>query len=534
MIWWARAWGCKDSPLGRLLMLRGMDGEVPTDAKYTPKDKDVNDKLLALSGRAPGCVSIERCSSPRRQRWTGLDGREVASLGVAQLHRDLDLRWRRTSYSAITSGAHAATSAQEVVGSEPEGSGTIDEPAAGVDELPALPRPATEQAPLQAVPCIMGPVPGGREVGTFVHRVLARADFAAEDLDGELVAAVGAEWARRPPVLADAGTLVDGLRAAICTPLSPLAAGLRLRDLRRTDRLDELAFELPLAGGDQAAGEVLMADLSGLFTRCVRPGSTLAGYAARLGDPLLVTGLRGYLTGSLDLVFRSGGTGDVQRFFVADYKTNLLAAEGEALSAWHYQPALMEAEMCRAHYPLQALFYLVALHRYLRWRLPGYRPEENLRRRAVPVRAGDARARHPARGRPGLWRLFLATAGVPGHRAVRPLGHGPKCHLSPSAPASCSGSRSTPCSARSTPQGSSHRLTCTSRCAWRNSRVTGTSLSRWLRPLLSGPRGWATCTWTSLLSKPPSQPTWRRTSRSIPSLGPDRRSGWDASLPAPW
>jgi exodeoxyribonuclease V beta subunit len=31
-----------------------------------------------------------------------------------------------------------------------------------------------------------------------------------------------------------------------------------------------------------------------------------------------------------------------------------------------------------AHYPLQAVLYLVALHRYLRWRLPGYDPERNL------------------------------------------------------------------------------------------------------------------------------------------------------------
>ena len=34
--------------------------------------------------------------------------------------------------------------------------------------------------------------------------------------------------------------------------------------------------------------------------------------------------------------------------------------------------------MQRAHYPLQALFYTVALHRYLRWRLPGYDPDRNL------------------------------------------------------------------------------------------------------------------------------------------------------------
>ena len=34
--------------------------------------------------------------------------------------------------------------------------------------------------------------------------------------------------------------------------------------------------------------------------------------------------------------------------------------------------------MERAHYPLQALLYTVALHRYLRWRLPGYDPERHL------------------------------------------------------------------------------------------------------------------------------------------------------------
>ena len=34
--------------------------------------------------------------------------------------------------------------------------------------------------------------------------------------------------------------------------------------------------------------------------------------------------------------------------------------------------------MIDAHYPLQALLYAVALHRFLRWRLPGYDPERHL------------------------------------------------------------------------------------------------------------------------------------------------------------
>ena len=34
--------------------------------------------------------------------------------------------------------------------------------------------------------------------------------------------------------------------------------------------------------------------------------------------------------------------------------------------------------MVSAQYPLQALLYLVALHRFLRWRQPGYMPERHL------------------------------------------------------------------------------------------------------------------------------------------------------------
>jgi len=34
--------------------------------------------------------------------------------------------------------------------------------------------------------------------------------------------------------------------------------------------------------------------------------------------------------------------------------------------------------MMQAHYPLQLMLYLVALHRFLRWRQPGYDPEVHL------------------------------------------------------------------------------------------------------------------------------------------------------------
>ena len=61
---------------------------------------------------------------------------------------------------------------------------------------------------------------------------------------------------------------------------------------------------------------------------------------------------------------------------IVDYKTNRIQA-GD-LSAEVFSTEAMAAEMMASHYPLQALLYSVALHRYLRWRLPGYSPERHL------------------------------------------------------------------------------------------------------------------------------------------------------------
>ena len=103
----------------------------------------------------------------------------------------------------------------------------------------------------------------------------------------------------------------------------------------------------------------------------------MAAYAARLEDPALRSHVRGFLTGSIDLVIRIGRP-SAPRFAIADYKTNWLGPADEPLTLAHYRPDALAAEMSRAHYSLQALLYTVALHRYLRWRLPAYDPERHL------------------------------------------------------------------------------------------------------------------------------------------------------------
>jgi exodeoxyribonuclease V beta subunit len=219
---------------------------------------------------------------------------------------------------------------------------------------------------------LLAATPAGTRLGTFVHHVLEATDFAPDDLGAELTEQVAAARRRRVLDVGDPIVLVDGLRAAIETPLGPLAGERRLADLTPADRLDELAFELPLVGGDAPSGTLTLAAIADVLESHLAAGDPLAGYAERLADPILAADLRGYLTGTIDLVARTPAG-----YAVVDYKTNRLAPLGAALTTWHHRPAALTEEMQRSHYALQALLYAVALHRYLRWRDRGYDPERD-------------------------------------------------------------------------------------------------------------------------------------------------------------
>jgi exodeoxyribonuclease V beta subunit len=107
-----------------------------------------------------------------------------------------------------------------------------------------------------------------------------------------------------------------------------------------------------------------------LLRRHLPEGDPVLAYAEALDQPLLGNqDLLGYLTGSVDVVLRVDG-----RYLVVDYKTNWLGPRDEELTAAAYSPEALAAAMGHSDYPLQALLYAVVLHRFLRWRVPGYDP----------------------------------------------------------------------------------------------------------------------------------------------------------------
>src|SRR5207249_5467367 len=125
----------------------------------------VAEAVDTLGAAAPGCVSVERVSAPVGRRWTP-PVPEAVDLEAGRFDRPLDRAWRRTSYTGIIAAAHEAR-----VASEPEAASTTDEP-----DIAVAPRPAAvdDDATLRAVPSRWAALPGGADVGTFVHRILER------------------------------------------------------------------------------------------------------------------------------------------------------------------------------------------------------------------------------------------------------------------------------------------------------------------------------------------------------------------------
>jgi len=410
--WWVPTWNTESSSVHRFLFGGAGPGNAPAPVVRLPTDDEAQTLLLAMASKAGAGISIEAAAGAGLARWLQAPG-PAAQLAAAVFDRSLDTAWRRTSYSGLTAAVHEAPAAAGA-GSRGGGAG----PALAVDSEPEVPQLADEAEPgappaarsageaesagedatgsepdsemLRASISPMATLPAGTSFGTLVHTVLETVDTSAPDLQAELTARCEAALAGRSSSGLDPQALASGLLPVFRTPLGPLAPGYTLAVVPPADRLTELGFELPLGGGDDVSDASTTATLGAvaqLLRRHLPADDVFAGYAVLLDGPLLRgEQLRGYLTGSLDAVLRLRDAAGEPRYVVVDYKTNWLGADladpnragTDQLTAWHYRPAALTGAMLAAHYPLQALLYSVALHRYLRWRQPGYDAELHL------------------------------------------------------------------------------------------------------------------------------------------------------------
>ncbi len=396
---WAREQNSPRAALTRVLYARNDHGDIEPDAFLAetvtiPGPGAAGKRVEDLAGRSEGSLGVRILdqdlldASP--SRWAGPSGaarREeddrnedpTPALEAARLERRLDRRRGRWSFTAITSqGDPGRADADPVVqGGDDEAQSTAPPPAPPLDEA--------ERASSVAVSPLAW-LPAGPAFGTLVHAVLEDVDFTSGTVEDDLRRALVAQQTVRRIPLRPTGAdeavtasgedlCVAGLAEALRAPLGPLWNGRRLADLGPEDRLNECTFDLRLDA--PVTRPVTPTGISELVLEHLEPDDPYRDWAERLAGGRYRVDLAGHLTGSIDLVARIR-EGDGDRFVISDYKTNRLHTPGTPPADDDYGPDALVRAMEAHEYPLQALLYSVALHRYLRWRLPGYDPAHHL------------------------------------------------------------------------------------------------------------------------------------------------------------
>jgi len=425
IVWWAQADRSAQTALARVLFGRDQSVVDPGPSALAtvsiPADKDAAAHFDAFVAASDHTWDVRVVDEPEAvtDLWRGPSAvGPRPDLSVATLSRTPDRSRRRWSFSAITDGSATGTfdpldpsMSDSGAGDEQE---TADGPGAGTEGSPLGPlapvsdtvgtqTPAADAAgagdAAETIETIettgvpddewhspLADLPAGTAFGTLVHSVLEEVDFSDPRLPEQLEHAIDDQLRWRSldltptiPVGASAelgrGRLVEGLRAAIASPLGSLCGGARLADIGLEDRLTEVSFDLRLAGNGSPP---TVRGIGVLVASRLHASDPLAGWAIALADGALDVTLAGHLTGSIDLVMRIRDGARGHRFVVADYKTNALHPRGVPARRRDYDDARLADAMVEHQYPLQALLYSVALHRYLRWRQVDYRPDDHL------------------------------------------------------------------------------------------------------------------------------------------------------------
>jgi exodeoxyribonuclease V beta subunit len=208
----------------------------------------------------------------------------------------------------------------------------------------------------------------GKELGVVIHAVLEDATGESEPAFSSIVEKAFGDAQIDLGSDASQAIIASSLERVWKRPLFGAYGDTSLSDYSKADFVAEMRFLMAL--GDEPDAQRLV--------RVVRTVRELdhgadghSPFAEYLANEQGIVGqvTEGFVVGSLDAVVRTNDG----RFRVLDYKTDQLAGATRP-----YAPPAMRRHVEAMHYPLQALFYSIALHRYLSGRMEGYDPAQHL------------------------------------------------------------------------------------------------------------------------------------------------------------
>ncbi|WP_250434339.1 exodeoxyribonuclease V subunit beta [Caballeronia sp. ATUFL_F2_KS9A] len=324
------------SVLNWLVAGGGKDFDAFCDAP--PEEAEIVAAWHAVGARSQGAIGVAPLPVIDTREPLEADASHEHEIAARTNRRILRDRWRMASFSSlIAAGARDEANQAQPVEARPD----HDELAA-LDDTARTDAASNDESPLD--PDDILAFPRGAAAGECLHRMFELADFTDES---SWPAAVERALHEHPTPAPEA--LAPRLRPMMLrligdTVRSEIAPGMRLATIPTTRRMNELEFLFPADSLDFSALRRLLA-------------------AHGFPDVALEAGaLRGFIKGFIDMIVEHEG-----RFWIIDWKSNHL---GDAAS--NYAAAPLATAMAEHAYHLQALIYVVALHRYLRARLAGY------------------------------------------------------------------------------------------------------------------------------------------------------------------
>jgi exodeoxyribonuclease V beta subunit len=216
-------------------------------------------------------------------------------------------------------------------------------------------------------PMPLAHIAGGTYFGKVMHTVYEHIDFTVADLQQE-VARVVDTYVTGSLLREHRQEIIDGVVLSLRTPLGGLIGPTTLAEVSSADRLNELNFEMGLAALSHG---VMVNNIGKVLVQCLeregRFNDMLMPYAQMLASDAFAVPLYGLMNGSIDTLIRFSHDAQ-ERLFITDWKSNRLDEDGMAYVIDGYSQESMVNAMEHHHYPLQALIYGTAVHRYLRSR----------------------------------------------------------------------------------------------------------------------------------------------------------------------
>ena len=336
----------------------------------------LNALMSTIASASKGTIAVKPLpiSPADTLTWTKPNSAQQATVSTARFTRTSAVRtdgFARWSYSALSK-----TLISDQQNNDNDISGATDESNVP-STLPPLVT-SIDIAPDTAISTMpLYDIAGSSAFGNTVHEIFDSINPASAQLDQDVHNEVERRFTNSHND-EQRVKITEGIIASIHAPLGGPFANNTLHTLGATHRLSELEFNfhLPQSG----TGSFSLSEIGSLMSQHGNLDPHLAAFAQDIaGNPSTVT-VAGYMNGFIDAVFRINTDTGSPVYVVADYKTNRLHnttnTQQNPLIAYH--PDNLVTSMVKEGFILQALVYSVALHRYLRWRQPGYDPNIHL------------------------------------------------------------------------------------------------------------------------------------------------------------